>query len=250
MNNRNKKIAYSVILSLLLSVFSLGANATNEILLTTESGNETSYFQLETDSKKGGLVIVDDAVIWSQEKDLNVFSNPEFNGAKIIAPNSKGSYSFKITNAEKFTLNYELNLSDENLNKIPMEYKLRSGNSYLAGSPTSWVKAEEIKNIYGHLNIDGEKELVLDWRWNGEKNDDEDMKIAKNISSNSNIAEYVLKFNVKAEQSGLSEVPDTGVNPEKMQLWLSLFSACVVAVIVIAAAVGSGKLREKRKNER
>lgn len=180
----------------------------------------SSTFELETLSSEGELIVLQNAIRWSQIEDLDVFSNPKFKGEKIIAPNSSGSYSFTLKNTANFSIDYEINMLDQNIYKLPMEFRLKKGGSYIGGL-SKWMDIKELEKITGHLDINARQELTLDWRWNGNLNDANDTAVGLAAAQNEEV-KYILNFRVTAVQAGAPDVPDTGISAKNTVFWITV----------------------------
>lgn len=134
-------------------------------------------------------------VKWHNHTNLNIFKD----SAKIskvngkIAPESKGTYKFKVNNGTKYNLKYKISFLEENDHNMNMKFKLKKGNTYLIDHYVS----------YNQLNIDNMvlssndyNTYYLEWKWEG-NNDSSDTAIGN--AANSTDIEYSLKIDVEAE---------------------------------------------------
>ena len=134
-------------------------------------------------------------VKWHNHTNLNIFKD----SAKIskvngkIAPESKGTYKFKVNNGTKYNLKYKISFLEENDHNMNMKFKLKKGNTYLIDHYVS----------YNQLNIDNMvlssndyNTYYLEWKWEG-NNDASDTAIGN--AANSTDIEYSLKIDVEAE---------------------------------------------------
>lgn len=172
---------------------------------------------------------------WSQLTRLNVFANQKYNGQPIIAPSSSGEYAFTIQNTARFPLQYTLQITDENEAGVPMEYRLKQGEKYLAGGESEWADVSTLSAVAGELPHESEAVYTLEWRWNGD-NDAVDTSIG--IAAQDG-AKYLLNFRIAAEQNGEpvgpidpGKPPQTG-EPFNMALWLALAVSSGILLILL-----------------
>ncbi|MBR6689454.1 MAG: SGNH/GDSL hydrolase family protein [Clostridia bacterium] len=76
----------------------------------------------------------------------------------LIAPGTSGKFEFVLSNTSDVVTEYKIQLSAENENNIPIEF------SY-TGEEGSWTK--DLNNLIetNILNINGTKNVVVQWRW-------------------------------------------------------------------------------------
>ena len=169
---------------------------------------------------------------WSQLNRLNVFANPKYDGQHMIAPKSSGEYAFTVANSARFPLKYTLQISDENEAGVPMEYRLKQGGKYLAGSDSEWVGVSALAEISNELSHESETAYLLEWRWPGD-NDEVDTRAG--IAAQDG-AKYLLNFGITAEQNGEPvgpvNPPQTG-DTSNMALWLSLAVSSGILVLLL-----------------
>lgn len=145
---------------------------------------------------------------WSQLERLNVFANQKYGGRPIIAPGSSGEYVFTVKNSARFPLRYTLNISDENEAGVPMEYRLKQGGEYLAGSESEWADISTLSAVDGDLRRESEVVYTLEWHW-PDGNNETDTSAGTAVPDG---AEYLLNFSISAEQNG--EAPGDQTNPD------------------------------------
>lgn len=146
------------------------------------------------------------------DREINVFDNAAtVNGeTAVIAPGSNGSYTFTIKNTKEFPIHVTWELADENEKKIPMQYRLKTENSYLFGSTKEWIAGENLEKyvIEDQIASGDQREYTLDWEWPFEIDD----KQNENDTALGNLAaleevNYSLHFSFRAEGEGSSEKP-------------------------------------------
>lgn len=130
------------------------------------------------------------------EKDtkLNIFSNIKFNGEEKIAPQSKGSYQFCISNEVEDNIVYSINFTDEMEHLINMKYRLKIDNIYIKGNKDTYVdidelSIEDIKVLKNSNNV-----YTLEWYW--EDSDVEDTF----VGGLEETQYYVLRLKIDAKK--------------------------------------------------
>lgn len=147
---------------------------------------------------------------WSQLSRLNVFAGADDGEQRIIAPGSGGEYAFTVQNSARFPLKYTMKISDENEAGVPMEFRLKQGDSYIAGSDDKWADISDLAEITDDLPHESEAAYTLEWRWNGD-NDEADTSVG--IAAQDG-AKYLLNFGITAEQSGDPIDPSDPSDPD------------------------------------
>lgn len=171
---------------------------------------------------------------WSQLTRLNIFSNSKYDGAKIIAPMSAGEYEFTVQNSSRFPFAYTMKISDENPAGIPLLFRLQNGDGYLVGNETEWATIDGLIDITGELDRESEDAYTLEWKWTGD-NDPLDTSIG--IVARESGAEYVLNFNITAEQTGPAVGPETPQTGEVSHAAFALATALSALVLIVLLAL-------------
>ncbi len=166
-------------MSAFLSSFCVG-----RAMADTTSGDEAFLVVQDSDGKR-----------WTELKELNIFANAKFDGKSIIAPVSEGSYTFTVQNISDFPMEYEIGFEEENLNGVPLEFRLKDSDGYLN---ENWTPATELADIREELANNSKTGYTLEWQWNFEGDDELDTE----IGSNSAETPYILKISYTAEQNG------------------------------------------------
>lgn len=134
-------------------------------------------------------------VKWNNQTNLNIFKDSskisKVNGK--IAPESKGTYKFKVNNGTKYNLKYKISFIEENQHNMNMKFKLKKGNTYLINQYVSYDQLNIDNMVLSSNDFDT---YYLEWKWVGD-NDTNDTAIG-NAAKNNDI-EYSLKINVEAE---------------------------------------------------
>lgn len=145
----------------------------DELVLTDETG-----MREELPDRAPGL-LTDDTIAprryWTQSIDADIFGERSGNigvrlidGMKVIAPGAKGSYTFRIENPEAFDVRYTIGLSetDENVPKVPLQYRLKygtSGSNYTGDG--GWRSITDIGTVEQTIAAGDVHYYTLEWRW-------------------------------------------------------------------------------------
>lgn len=158
-----------------------GDNITNDI---NENPNNNNIDKNKLDNN---FIVKDNYTIWSNKR-LRIFSNQAYEYFSKIAPGVSNSYDFVIKNNNDFPVLVDISMKEVNPYSINMEYKLRSENSFLAGSSFKYVSVNKLsqKNIY--LKAHSSKLYSLDWKWIDSYNDTE---IGEAVDANYKLLVYV-----------------------------------------------------------
>lgn len=132
--------------------------------------DEAPSYDLSSVLDKFGLgfyVLENNAVNWHQLEQLDIFSNPEFNGEKLIAPGTAGSYYFTLKNNSAFEITAKLTIADINEWDIPMKFRLRTNYEYVYGGSNTWLTSEEFASKVMKVNLPAktEQKYIIDWQW-------------------------------------------------------------------------------------
>ena len=157
-----------------------GDNITNDI-------NENPNNNIDKNKLDNNFIVEDNYTIWSNKR-LRIFSNQAYEYFSKIAPGVSNSYDFVIKNNNDFPVLVDISMKEVNPYFINMEYKLKSENSFLAGSSFKYVSVKELsqKNIY--LKAHSSKLYSLDWKWIDSDNDTE---IGEAVDANYKLLVYV-----------------------------------------------------------
>lgn len=155
-------------------------NITNDI-------NENPNNNIDKNKLDNNFIVKDNYTIWSNKR-LRIFSNQAYEYFSKIAPGVSNSYDFVIKNNNDFPVLVDISMKEVNPYSINMEYKLRSENSFLAGSSFKYVSVKKLsqKNIY--LKAHSSKLYSLDWKWIDSYNDTE---IGEAVNANYKLLVYV-----------------------------------------------------------
>ncbi len=148
----------------------------------------------ETDEKIDAIKITSEGITWGENTRLNIFNNEKFNGKKIIAPQSSGTYKFYVKNEVKDNISYDINVLDDMSNFVNMKYKLKLNNVYVCGNDKNYVTIDELNLEDIILTQDSTSLYTLEWHW--EDDDEKDTYIG---SLNTN-EYYTLGLKIQAEK--------------------------------------------------
>lgn len=126
-------------------------------------------------------------ISWNGASDLNIFAN-SISSEGTIAPESKGTYEFKIKNSTNYIMQYDVRFDEENDSYINMKYKLKRNDTYVVNH---YVSAAELIIEDQLINSNSEDIYYLEWYWQSSADD-------TNIGTGPE-ATYTLKINVEAE---------------------------------------------------
>lgn len=141
-----------------------------EVKPKTEEGSETKRpgTETETNQQQEGFHVQDaEGNEWQAVDGVNIFSNEEYEGKAIIAPQSSGVYRFFITNGEGKTIYYSIRTREINEAEIPMVYRLKYNGAYISG----WKSSQEI-SLDRMLLKPGKRDILeLEWKWQNSERD-------------------------------------------------------------------------------
>ena len=162
---------------------------------------------------------------WNSLIQLNVFD--DLSNA-VLKPGNSGSYGFEVHNNAEYPIYYELNITDKNIAKVPMQFRLKDGaGNFLVGSEKIWVAISELSKIPGTLDYKDFDTYILDWLWDGTNN---------TVDTNAGIIAqnkvlYILNFELIAEQNGapMNSLIDPAPQLNNLAFWLTIL---IIAVMV------------------
>lgn len=117
------------------------------------------------------IEITENEIEWGKIVDLDIFSNPEFDNKKMIAPKSTSTYKFAIENKTNKQVVYNILMNETNEFNINMKYKLKLDNVYIIGDETTFVDVDEM-NLNNIIVMPNSTNLyTLEWYWEEDEND-------------------------------------------------------------------------------
>lgn len=121
-----------------------------------------------------------------------------FGAEKRIAPGMKGSYRFTVDNTQnggsyRYTVDFAAIDTLPSGSKIPMVFRLKAGNSYIAGDVVTW---ESLNHLDQDTIIAGNSKLTytMEWYWPEGGNDNQYKAFSQNAGYY-----YTLKIEVTAQ---------------------------------------------------
>lgn len=130
----------------------------------------------------------------TKDTSLNIFKNSKFNGEKIIAPKSKGSYTFCIKNISEKDVVYGIEFLDEMQYPINMKYRLKIDNVYIKGNEDTYISINELSIDDIIVLEDSINVFTLEWYW--EDDDKNDTMVGKQDRDQY----YTLNLEIYAEE--------------------------------------------------
>ena len=122
-----------------------------------------------------GIVVTEDDIGIEKDTKLNIFNNEKFEGEKIIAPHSQGTYKFYIKNKSNRDINYNIKFSDEMKKFVNMKYRLKIDNIDIRGNEEGYTTIENLDVNNVTVPKDSINMFTLEWYW--EDNDELDTKV-------------------------------------------------------------------------
>ncbi|OUQ16553.1 hypothetical protein [Lachnoclostridium sp. An138] len=216
-----------------------------------------------------GLIVIEDngQKRWEKEMALNLFSNSDFGGQKLIAPGSSGSYQFTVCNSAGFPMEYKIETKGTNQREIPLYIRLHEKDGqYLIGSETEWADLRENVTAVRELAQDAKHTYILEWKWET-RSDADDTAIGIDARS---YVDCTINLSVYAEQKtengqggsggngsgsgGSSASPDRIENSPRTgdvqsPVFYMVFLACAVCGIAVTGICYMRKSKNERKTE-
>lgn len=168
----------------------------------SQSGSSTTNDNNNNDNKDDSDIddtdedlefkVLDNDKVWSSTNTLRIFSNPAYNFEQKIAPESSNTYKFQVKNNTNYNVTYKINFIEKNTHHINMVYRLKRGNTYVAGSDDSWVSYNGLNLNNVTLNSKKSHTYYLEWKWKSSDNDNQVSGIED---------AYNLKIEIEAESN-------------------------------------------------
>lgn len=142
---------------------------------------------------------------WTQLEQLDIFGGGadgregSGNVTRAFIPGTVGKYSFVLSNDSDVAIAYNIKFTDDNLYRIPMRYRLLSGNAYIVGNESKWVTISELK-CEKLLSLDNSRTLyTLEWKWAADIDD-----AADTAAGQASAASYTLDIQLDAQLTNLA----------------------------------------------
>ena len=212
------------------------------------------------------VVVSDNQKVWNITNDIDVFNETFWNedgnlyientkGKKVLAPGSKGSYSFKVYNAGEITLNYTLDINafleidnkKVELSKIPLRIRIKDNdNNYYLGDEKSWVTLIELDSFLqeNYLKSEDSDNYILEYSWLTKSNQYDTLlgKMAKVNDISLVIQINTLSTSDSIANEGIPVFKDLSNND--YSLWIIL-----ILVFMVLLGIGIYYYRNKRTKE-
>ena len=143
--------------------------------------------------------------VWDTKQQLDIFDSAYY-GGKVIAPGSKGTYSFCVQNQTDLAATCQISFTEQNPAGAPIRYRLlENGNDLLENSST-WLDVSGLEHVARSLTPGEKTEYTLEWKWDT-TDDEADTLIG--IAARDGLT-YTLNINVTGEQESTGNTPKTG----------------------------------------
>lgn len=139
------------------------------------------------------IKVMQDDIKITKDTKLDIFNNSKFNGEKIIAPKSNGTYQFCVSNEVENDIIYNIKFFDKMKNYVNMKYRLKIDNIYIRGNEDKYVGIDELSVDNITVLKDSNNIFTLEWYW--EDNDKEDTY----VGSQEDTQYYTLELEINAD---------------------------------------------------
>lgn len=185
--DRIQKIILLIIIIILLLLWLLGYRLGKigyQEVSSTPTGNDNIRL----------IKVTDDDIEMTKNTELNIFENVKFDGEKIIAPKSKGEYTFCIKNIADKNITYDIDFKDQMNLPVNMKYKLKIDNIYIKGNQDTYISIDDL-NIEDIIVLeDSINVFTLEWYW-----EDDDINDTI-VGSQKENQYYTLNLGIQAEE--------------------------------------------------
>lgn len=185
--DRRVKIILIIIIILLLLIFWLLGYRMGKI------GYSDKPVVADPDNNEISIIkVMQDDIQITKDTQLDIFNNSKYNGEKIIAPKSSGTYKFCISNEVEENVVYNIKFLDEMQNFVNMKYRLKIDNIYIRGNEKKYVGIKELNVENITVLKDSNNIFTLEWYW-----EDSDKKDTF-VGSQKDTQYYTLKLEIEA----------------------------------------------------
>lgn len=159
---------------------------------------------------------------FGNKTSLDIFNDPKFNGQKLIAPYTAGSYTFAVfNNSASQPLPYSIALEGQNQDNIPLVFSLQKNGAYIYGGKNDMLPLSQYKLKDAELKGRKTDLYTLKWKWKT-TNDRMDTQLGNREN---------LKYSLLLTAVGtINNVIVTG-DAFNIHLWIIIL--CVSAVLLI-----------------
>lgn len=99
---------------------------------------------------------------WRQLTTIDLFKN-----GGLISPGASAEYAFYVRNGVSSPVRCRMTISEaaQDTGALPLEYRIKGKNGYVAGTEHQWLTAAELKEIWVTISAQGNVQYTLEWRW-------------------------------------------------------------------------------------
>ncbi len=171
----------------------------------------------------------------------------------LIAPGTKSKYEFWVKNTGQVGISYEVTFEEHQYGSadIPLEVRLRCGNTYLLGSEEEWVSIHKLNGLTnkGKLHVKNYAQYTLEWRWPFEEDDVRDTSLG-NLAMNENLVQEIIihTYGEGYDRPIYETFSVTGVktgDSANILLWIVL----LIIAIVVVYYIQKKKNRDEKEGE-
>ncbi len=123
-------------------------------------------------SNNEGFFVSNKSIRWDSTNELRIFNNPVYNMDPKIAPGDSNIYQFVVRNNTTYNVIYSIKFNEENDSNLNIKYRLRKGNTYIAGN-NGYVDYNQLDQNEIILNSGEKDTYYLEWKWIGTDNDND-----------------------------------------------------------------------------
>lgn len=164
-------------------------NNTNNDITTGNDGNAGN--DGNTMQNNEGFIVSSKSIRWNSTNELRIFNNPVYNMAPKIAPGDSNIYQFVVRDNTAYNVRYSIKFIEENDSNLNIKYRLRKGDTYIAGN-NGYVDYNQLDQNEINLNSGEKDTYYLEWKWIGTDNDNNVAGIQ---------AAYSLSIEIEAEST-------------------------------------------------
>lgn len=122
------------------------------------------------DEEDGDFTVSDNDITWKSTNELRIFNNPVYDMDSKIAPGDSNVYQFVVKNNTKYKVKYSIKFIETNSYNLNMKYRLKKGDTYVAGN-SDYVDYDELDQNNININSKESNTYYLEWKWIGTDND-------------------------------------------------------------------------------
>lgn len=135
----------------------------------------------------------DPAKSWTQLSTIKLFGE----GNTKLYPGIKGSYQFRVSNPNSYDISFIMSLDEANhsAGKLPLIYRLKRGDSYIAGDINTWLTPIQMSIDAVNITSGTSDNFTLEWQWPYNGNDALDTAIGSSADK-----EHAVTISMHIEQ--------------------------------------------------